>query len=105
MRRLVGLVLMATLIAPALAVCAGGMQTATRSSEHDCCPKDQAALSPVPDAPTAGATCCRMSSEAARRGAIPSHELVLPSTPVETAADWLSADSERPALGRRVMPA
>jgi hypothetical protein len=90
MRRIVGLVLMTALVAPALAVCAGGMMPARPASEHDCCPKAPASIMAAPSGPTASAACCRMSADAAQRGAIQAVPVSLSVTPVGALVAWLT---------------
>jgi hypothetical protein len=87
MRRLAGLVLIAALMAPSLAVCAGAAPQAARKAaehEHDCCPKDTASIAASPETSAPATACCRMSADAAQRTAIQAVMLIPPSTPVES---------------------
>jgi hypothetical protein len=95
MRRLVGLLLITALMAPALAVCAGEMMPSRPASEHDCCPKAPASVMAAPAGPTACATCCRMSTGAAQRGAIQAVQVSLSATPVEGIVEWLAPSPAR----------
>jgi hypothetical protein len=100
MRRLVGFVLMMALMAPALAVCAGGTSPARPPSEHDCCPKDAAAITAAPEAPAASPACCRMSTDAAQRGAIQAVEIASPATPTEPIVAPLAPEADSRPLVR-----
>ena len=99
MRRLVGFVLMTALMAPALAVCAAGARPVRASSEHDCCPKDAGTISAA-ESPSAQSACCRMSADAARRGAIQAVELAAPAAPAGSIVTGAALDSVSRALAR-----
>lgn len=60
------------LLAPSVAVCAGDAPMSAPVTNHDCCPKEDgvAAVATAPIANVSDA-CCRMSSDAAQRGALP----------------------------------
>jgi hypothetical protein len=85
-RRLLSLVLMVVLVAPAVALCAGEVTTpAAQTAAHDCCPEELNGSMAMPDGPSRASmneSCCRMSDDAQHR--VPSPVQKISTAPPST---------------------
>ncbi len=66
-RRLLSLVLMVVLVAPAAALCAGETTPPAKTTAHDCCPEDVNGSMAMPVGPAMNESCCRMADAADQR--------------------------------------
>ncbi len=88
LRRLVSVLVMVVLVAPAIALCAGTVSAPRASANHGCCPREMAASAESPVAPAMNESCCAMSDEAGQRVPSPTSQSVTAPQPAAVLPAW-----------------
>ena len=102
MRKLLALVAIVALFAPAVAVCAGVEQSAAR---RDCCPTEELTAGMDTATTSMADVCCTMSDEAGQRVPAPTQTLVTSAPTAAPAPAWCHLiPSHPPALHVHTAP-